>query len=328
MTRYARQIKLPQVGQTGQNRLATAHALIIGAGGLGAPVIQYLAGAGVGHLTIVDPDVVETTNLHRQTIFSQSQVGVSKARVACDFVQSLNSDCAVRAIVDELNPNNINDLLKHADVTLDCADSFAASYILSDGCLAANKPLISASALGLLGYVGGFCGGAPSLRAVFPDLPDSAANCATAGVLGPVVGTLGAIQAQMALSTLLGLQPSPLGRLTTFDATTMQSGGFRFDNAPEPKAPFRFIAPNAITSDDFVVELRSEAPHPIRPDAIRASADQFGPNGPRPAKGQRAVMVCRSGLRAWAAASRLSEHWRGEVVLVATTQDHVKGITQ
>lgn len=328
MTRYARQIILPEVGEGGQNRLSAAHALIIGAGGLGAPVIQYLAGAGVGRLTIVDPDVVAESNLHRQTIFTQTQVGRSKARTACDFTLSLNTDCTVCAVTDHLTPGNVDRLLKCTDIAIDCADSFAASYILSDACYAAGKPMISASALGLSGYVGGFCGGAPSLRAVFPDLPDRAANCATAGVLGPVVGTLGAMQAQMALTTLLGVKPSPLGRLTTFDGATMQCGGFRFDTAPEPQSALRFIAADAIATGDFVVELRDEAPTPIRPDALRASADQFGPDGPRPAAGQRAVMVCRSGLRAWSAATRLTEHWQGETVLVAATQDQLKETTR
>ncbi|MGB0506731.1 MAG: HesA/MoeB/ThiF family protein [Pikeienuella sp.] len=321
MTRYIRQIILPEVGEEGQNRLSTAHALIIGAGGLGAPVIQYLAGAGIGHLTIVDPDVVDKSNLHRQTIFTENRIGQSKAKAATTFAKNLNSNIATKAIVDHLNPNNISALLNEATIALDCADSFAVSYILSDACLNANIPLISASALGLSGYVGGFCGGAPSLRAVFPDLPDQAANCATAGVLGPVVGTLGAMQAQMALTTILSIEPSPLGCLTTFDGKTMQSGGFRFDNAPEPETALRFIAPETITKDDFVVELRDEAPTPIRPNALRTTADQFGPDGPRPASGQRAVMVCRSGLRAWAAASRLTEHWQGEVVLVAVSSE-------
>ena len=321
MSRYARQIILPELGREGQRRLDRAHAVVIGAGGLGAPVLQYLAGAGVRALTIVDPDVVDETNLHRQTIFTEAEIGHHKAHAAANFVRRLNSTISAGPIVEALDPSNVEMLIdEDVDVVLDCADSFAASYIASDACYAQRIPLISASALRLGGYVGGFCGGAPSLRAVFPDLPNAAQNCATAGVLGPVVGAIGAMQAQMALAVLLGVEPSPLGRLVTYDAKTFAFGGFRFDSAEEPEGRrFAFIAAEAITPHDFVAELRpaEEAPRPAAAHAQRLSAADFAGGGLRPANGQRAVMCCRSGLRAWAAAETLSKHWDGEIALVA-----------
>ena len=307
MNRYARQIILPEMGEEGQRRLTRAHALAIGAGGLGAPVLQYLAGAGVGRVTVVDPDVVDLTNLHRQTIFAEAEVGRPKAEAAAGFVRRLNADIAVEAVAEALTPANVAALIGGADIVLDCADSFAASYIASDACFVDGTPLISASALRLSGYVGGFCGGAPSMRAVFPDLPNAAQNCATAGVLGPVVGAVGAMQAHMALSTLAGIEPSPLGRLVTYDAKTFAFGGFRFDGAPEPEGRrFAFIAPSAIGPDDFVAELRpaEEAPVAAATHAARLNAADFTATGPRPADGQRAVMCCRSGLRAWQAAEK------------------------
>ena len=199
---------------------------------------------------------------------------------------------------------------------LDCADSFAASYTLSDHCAALGLPLISASVTGTAGYVGGFCGGAPSLRAVFPDLPTRAGSCAEVGVLGPMVGLLGSLQAQMALAVLVGIQPSPLGQLITADG--LRLGGFRFDAAPEPEWRPRFIAASAITPQDFTVDLRAadEAPL-IRPDAQRLCAMAFGPGGPIPLPGQRAVLCCRSGLRAFVAADRLHAVWDGTITLVA-----------
>ncbi|MEO0914188.1 MAG: ThiF family adenylyltransferase, partial [Pseudomonadota bacterium] len=130
---------------------------------------------------------------------------LAKARAAADALTALNSGCRMVPVLARLGPGNAEALVSGVDIVLDCADSFAASYILSDLCFLQGTPLISASALGLEGYVGGFCAGAPSLRAVFPELPERVASCATAGVLGPVVGTLGALQAQMALSHLLGL---------------------------------------------------------------------------------------------------------------------------
>lgn len=321
MTRYARQIVLPEVGPTGQERLARAHVLVVGAGGLGVPVLQYLTGAGVGRITLVDPDRVEATNLHRQPIYA-AHIGQPKAEAARMVMAALNPEVQVTALVDWLDPANATPLVFAADVVIDCADSFAASYTLSDTCLAAGKPLISASALGLSGYVGGFCGGAPSLRALFPDLPETTATCATAGVLGPVVGMLGALQAQMALAVLLGIDPAPLGQLIRFDMRGFSFSGFRFDRAPEPDTPgHAFIAKAAIRPDDFVVDLRdaAEAPLPVTEAALRHAVEDFGPAGPCPAPGQRAVFACRSGLRAWRAADRLRPHFKGEIALVADT---------
>src|SRR5690606_14925029 len=168
-------------------------------------------------------------------------------------------------------------------------------------------------------YVGGFCGTAPSLRAVFPDLPETLATCAPAGALGPVVGMLGLIQAQMALAILLGLTPSPLGQLVRYDMQGFRSTSFRFDGAPEPDKTFAFIAKNNLQDDDFVVDLRdtTEAPIAAAPFARRHRVEDFGPAGPVPAAGQRAVFACRSGLRAWRAAERLRPHWPGAIALLA-----------
>jgi molybdopterin/thiamine biosynthesis adenylyltransferase len=319
MNRYARQTILPEVGTKGQKTLATAHALVIGAGGLGSPLLPYLAGAGLGRITGVDPDIVSLTNLHRQVLFREDDIGQSKAQVAALTLRGLNPDCQVNPISAALTPANAPDLVQSADIVLDCADSFAVSYILSDTCLALGKPLISASALGFEGYVGGFCASSPSLRALFPELPDRAASCDSAGVMGPVVGTIGAMQAQMALNTLLGLSPSPLGQLMTVDLHSLRTGGFRFDGAPEPDVPLTFIAPEAIAASDFVVELRGfeEAPNPVTPLAHRLTVDDLKTSRPTPDSGQRAVLVCRSGLRAWHAARALQAFWTGDITLIA-----------
>ena len=190
------------MGEEGQKRLAAAHVLVIGAGGLGSPVIQYLAGAGVGRMTIVDDDLVDETNLHRQTLFQMEDLDQEKAEAAVRFVRRLNPDISAFSVAMGRDPDNAEMMAKGADIVLDCADSFAVSYTLSDTCMKLGKPFISASALQMSGYVGGFCGGAPRLRAVFPDMPDNVQNCATAGVLGPVVGAVGALQAQMAVNVL------------------------------------------------------------------------------------------------------------------------------
>lgn len=319
MNRYARQIRLPEVGIAGQARLAAAQVLVVGAGGLGVPVVQYLVGAGLGRITLIDPDRVEETNLHRQPIYGPF-LGTPKAEAAAAVARALNPATEVVPLCGWLDPATAPGLVGAADLVLDCADSFAASYTLSDCCLAAGRPLISASALGLAGYVGGFCGGAPSLRALFPDLPETLATCASAGVLGPVVGMLGALQAQMALAVLLRLSPSPLGLFLRHDLHRFHSTAFRFDTAPEPdSSPHRFIAPQQLRESDFLIELRDvdEAPRPVAAFARRQRVEEFGPDGPRPAPGQRAVFACRTGLRAWRAADRLRPHWPGEIALLA-----------
>lgn len=320
MNRYARQVVLPEVGDVGQARLATAKVLVVGAGGLGCPALQYLVGAGVGQITVVDPDVVSLSNLHRQTLYFEGQVGLGKAGAAVSHLSRLNSDCHLLAVADALTPSNANALVADADIVLDCADSFAVSYILSDICLSQQMPMISASALGLEGYVGGFCGNAPSLRAVFPDLPQRAATCATAGVLGPVVGMIGAMQTQMAISQILGLDPSPMGQLVTVDLGSFRTGSFRFDGTAEPTGSvLGFIGTEAISELDFVVDLRSkdEAPNPVTPTAQRLVVTDFDTALPTPDAGQRAVLVCRSGLRAWQAARKLQGYWDGKVSLIA-----------
>lgn len=308
--RYARQTVLPQIGDAGQARLAAAHVLVVGAGALGVPVLQYLTGAGVGRITLVDPDRVETSNLHRQPIYGR-HVGQPKALAAALEMAALNPDTAVVPIVGRLDPANAAHLVARACVALDCADSFAATYTLSDACLGAGRPLIAASVLRIEGFAGGFCGGAPSVRAVFPDLPQQAGNCATAGVMGPMAGMIGALQAQMAMAVLLGLEPSPLGRMIRFDG--LRPATFRFDGAPEPRTGHRFIATSQMRPDDLAVDLRGpdETARPFVPHAL------CQPETLHPQDGQRVVLACRSGLRAWAAADRLRRDWPGDIALIA-----------
>lgn len=319
MNRYARQEILNEIGCEGQKRLADARVLVVGAGGLACPALQYLVGAGVGCIRIVDHDVVSLSNLHRQTLYRESQIGEFKAEMAVEALRQLNGDCELEAVTCALSPANVDGLVNGADIVLDCADSFAVSYILSDACLVADKPLISASALEFNGYVGGFCGGKPSLRAVFPDLPSRAVTCATAGVLGSVVGTIGAMQAQMALALIVGLEPSPLGQLVTVDLKRFRFGGFRFDEAVELSHNLlKFVAVESIKTEDFVVELRAleEAPEPITPDALRYSVKDFAAQIPAPRPQQNVILCCRSGLRAWQAARYLQKYWNGEIFLI------------
>jgi molybdopterin/thiamine biosynthesis adenylyltransferase/rhodanese-related sulfurtransferase len=315
--RYARQLALPEVGPEGQRRLEGATVLVVGAGGLGCAVLPYLCAAGVGRLIVVDHDVVDESNLHRQPLYRMDDVGQRKAEVAWATLASLNPYVAVKAVSERLTPANAPALVEAADVIVDAADSFAVTYILSDECARLRKPLVSASVIGLSGYAGVFCGNAPSYRAVFPDLPAQAGTCATHGVLGTAVGVMGTLQAQMVLSLLLDLQPPVTGRMTTVDFRTLRFSGFSFLSAQEDGDGLRFIARKEVTSSDVTVELRGEqeAPVPAFESSVRLAPDSI--ESLQVEKGARVVLCCRTGLRAWRAATRLRAAGHHNVALFA-----------
>ena len=318
--RYARQIVMPEIGPEGQARLTHTRILVVGAGGLGCPVSSYLVGAGIGRLLLVDPDRVEERNRHRQPLYRMGDVGRLKVEAAREALAAYNPGVEVEALALRLAPDNVTELVARADIVVDAADSFAATYVLSDACREAGKPMVSASIVGTAGYAGAFCGGGPSYRAVFPEMPARAADCATAGVLGPAVATLGMLQAQMALLLALGLEPSPLGRVISFDARRLGFGGFSFAGAPEPLAgSFPFIAPSQLSVGDIVVELRGveEAPVPAAPGAIRLTVDEIDRLSLDDAEGRRVVLCCRSGIRAARAAGRLAARGADDLALMA-----------
>jgi len=319
MNRYARQMVLPEIGTAGQALLANARIVVIGAGGLGCPVLSYLAGAGVGSIRIVDADVVEESNLHRQPLYAMADIGRAKAEAARRALTAYNPDIEILTEVHRLEPANTASLCKDADIIIDAADSFAVTYTLSDHCLASGQAFVSASVLGFTGYAGGFCGArAPSVRAVFPDLPRSAANCATAGVSGPAAGVLGSLQAQMALSCLLGLDPSPLGRMISLDLRQFTTSSFSFGNAPEPDDGFEFVSVANIDDSDLVIDLRNveEAPAIITTSARRSTVDEVATFAGE-ARNHRTILCCRSGLRAWNAGLRLRQAGCTDISLIA-----------
>ncbi len=316
-SRYATQMALPEIGPAGQARLGNARVLVVGAGGLGTPVLSYLTGAGVGHIEIVDPDVVEVKNLHRQTLYRESDISTKKAKTAARALRDLNSTIEIVPHCLALDPANGPALAATADLVIDAADSFAVTYTLSDICRDLDKPLVSASVIGQSGYVGAYCGGGPSYRAVFPDLPASPANCASAGVLGPAVGVLGSLQAQMALSLILEQSPSPLGTVVTADLARFSFSSFGFAGAPEPEQTFPFLAAQMLEDSDRVFDLRpqTEAPHMPVSFSSRLSPEAIDALPLKPER--RTVLCCRSGLRAWNAAEKLKHRGHTNLFLLA-----------
>jgi len=322
MSRYARQICLPDIGAAGQQRLGAARVLVIGAGGLGCSVLPLLAGAGIGHLCVFDADVVEESNLHRQTLYRMSDIGQPKALVAAESLRSLNPDCRITARVARFDAALARAMIPHFDVVIDAADSLVLTYMLSDVCAQTETPLISASVLVRQGYVGGFCGTGPSYRSLFPDLPNALGGCASGGVMGPVVAMFGAIQAQMCLAVLLHHTPSPIGQLMSMDFAHGRLSTFRFDDAPEPDK----LVPVVVSHDeinpeaDMVLDLRSTHECAVLPFVFAKRVHALEVLDLVPREGQRVVFVCASGVRAWRAAQALSERFDGSVAILLASQ--------
>ena len=318
--RYGRQSVLPEVGAAGQARLGAATVLVVGAGGLGCAVLQYLVAAGVGTLIVVDHDTVEESNLHRQPLYRMSDLGQLKVQAARAALLAANPAVRIDALAERLSAANAPQLAARAQLVIDAADSLAVTYVLSDACQGSGLPLVSASVLGLAGYVGAFCGGAPSYRAVFPDMPRTAGSCAASGVLGSAVGVMGTLQAHLALALLLEWQPSVLGRLISVDFRTLHMGGFSFAGAPESsEAALRFIAPEQVGAADTVIDLRSLAETPVSPfaGAVRVDVEALEKAQLSLPHEARIVLCCRSGVRAWRAARALQSQGHANLALLA-----------
>lgn len=226
LLRYSRHILLDELGIEGQRRLLDAHALIIGAGGLGSPAALYLGTAGVGTMTIVDDDAVELTNLQRQIAHDLSRVGVPKAESARRSVLAINPDVQVQARVQRADAGLLDALVAQADVVLDCSDNFATRQAVNAACVAHARPLVAGAAIGFDAQVSVYDtrdADAPCYACVFP--PEAEVQevaCATMGVFAPLVGIIGSLQAAEALKLLAGIGTSLAGRLQMLDARTME----------------------------------------------------------------------------------------------------------
>ena len=236
--RYARHIVLPEIGGPGQQRLKNARVLVVGAGGLGAPLIQYLAAAGVGKIGIVDDDIVSLSNLQRQTIFTTDDIGALKAVAAARFVRNLNPNVVVEEHVTRLDPHNARALIAFYDVVAEGSDNFATRYAVSDACFHERKPVV-------MGALGRFDGSLTTIRAheagpdgkpnptwrcLFPDAPPPGAipTCAEAGVLGALPGVIGSLMALEVVRTVTGFGEALVGKLVLIDALTMRFETLRY----------------------------------------------------------------------------------------------------
>ncbi|MEY4099282.1 MAG: hypothetical protein RL300_453 [Pseudomonadota bacterium] len=226
LLRYSRHILLDEIGIEGQERILGAHALIVGAGGLGSPVALYLGSAGVGHITVVDHDTVDLTNLQRQVAHTMAHVGSAKAQSIQAAITQINPGVQVTAVQKRADAELLNQLVAQADVVLDCCDNFATRQAINAACVRQKKPLVSGAAIRFDGQICVYDARdlqSPCYACVFPpDATFEETRCATMGVFAPLVGIIGSLQAAEALKLISGVGRSLTGRLLMLDGRAME----------------------------------------------------------------------------------------------------------
>jgi adenylyltransferase/sulfurtransferase len=233
--RYSRHLLIPEVGELGQRKLLDAKVLLVGAGGLGSPAALYLAAAGVGTLGLVDADLVDDSNLQRQVIHTTDRVGMPKVESARLTIEALNPDVQVIGHEQRLTKENVVEIFASYDIILDGTDNFATRYLINDACVLLGKPNIHGSIFRFDGQATTFIAGeGPCYRCLFPEPPppDLAPNCAEAGVLGLLPGTVGLLQATEVAKLILGIGEPLVGRLLTYDALSTTFRELRFQRDP------------------------------------------------------------------------------------------------
>ena len=236
LLRYSRHILLDEIGVEGQTRLLGSHALVIGAGGLGSPVVLYLGTAGVGRITLVDDDTVDLTNLQRQIAHNLARVGQPKADSARQTIHAINPDVQVLPVTKRADAAWLDAAVQDADVVIDCSDNFQTRQAVNLACVQHRKPLVSGAAIGFDGQVSVYDirqTGAPCYACIFPaDSTFEEVRCATMGVFAPLVGIIGTVQAAEALKLLAGIGQSLAGRLQMLDARSMEWTEIRMARQP------------------------------------------------------------------------------------------------
>ncbi len=236
LLRYSRHILLDEVGIEGQERLLASHALVIGAGGLGSPVALYLASAGVGHITLVDHDAVDATNLQRQVAHTLARVGRPKAESAREAMSAINPDPQITTVLQRADATLLDQLVLQAQVVLDCTDNFATRHAINRACVRHGVPLVSGAAIRFDGQLAVYDPrdqGSPCYACVFPESDDmEEVRCATMGVFAPLVGIVGTMQAAEALKILTGMGSQLVGRLLMLDGRSMAFTDIRMGRQP------------------------------------------------------------------------------------------------
>ncbi len=331
--RYKRQIVLPEIGDVGQGKINAASVLVVGAGGLGCPVLLYLAAAGVGHIGIVDHDNVDETNLQRQVLFNVDDIGVNKAQAAAVHLRRLNPDITIEDFPVELDNNNVESLFERFDIVVDGTDNFAAKFLINDAAVKTGTPFVYGSILGFDGQVSVFCApDGPCYRCLFPESPKGhIPNCAEAGVIGAVAGMIGTIQAMQVIKMIVKDESfNPLvGRLLTVDMHSMENRVLNLPknhechvcskNKEEITLEYKSticgiipeIMPNEVQDNDgaMLIDVRErdewDAGHIDGADHIALSWLMAG-NIPDIPKDKEIILYCQKGMRSLQAAQYLA----------------------
>ncbi len=235
LLRYSRQIMLGEVDIAGQEALLAAKVLIVGAGGLGAPVALYLAAAGVGELIIADDDHVEVSNLQRQIIHTQARVGQTKVASAKAQLAEINPDVQVQALCERLSPARLDELLPQVQAVVDCSDNFSTRFAINNACVRHKVPLVSGAAIRLEGQLAVFDArraDSPCYRCLYEEQADENLSCAASGVLAPLVGIIGSAQALETIKLLAGFGDTLSGRIQFYDGKTGQWREMRLPRDP------------------------------------------------------------------------------------------------
>lgn len=225
LLRYSRQIMLPEMDVAGQQKLVDATVLVVGMGGLGCPAAMYLAAAGVGHLIIADDDTVELTNLQRQIAHSQNNLGDSKVNSVSETLRGLNPEVKITALNQRLIGQELDDAVTQADVVVDACDNFTTRFAINRCCISNRKPLVSGAAIRMEGQVAVFDSNdadSPCYQCLYSEGDDEDASCSTNGVMAPLVGIIGSVQAMETIKVITGIGNTLVGRLLLLDATTME----------------------------------------------------------------------------------------------------------
>ncbi|WP_436515186.1 molybdopterin-synthase adenylyltransferase MoeB [Ekhidna sp. To15] len=319
-SRYNRQIKLTEVGQEGQAKLQNAKVLIVGAGGLGCPAALYLAAAGVGTIGLIDHDLVDETNLHRQILFTEKDIGRPKAEAAKEALEQRNSDIAIRSYAHPLNLENVLELFADYDLILDGTDNFQTKYLINDGCIKAGKPFIGASIYRYQGQLSVFnYQNGPTYRCLYPThhYKDNS-NCEETGVLGVLPGIMGTMQAAEAVKIILQIGTSLSGKLKVIDTLTMQGQLISFGKnekgvervKSEPLA--LEIAKCSIKEiDRMYLDVREpfEQPKPDNQELLEIPLNQLIDRHKEIPRDKKVYVYCQSGIRSKKAIALLEKEY-------------------
>ncbi|MFD2584906.1 molybdopterin-synthase adenylyltransferase MoeB [Pedobacter vanadiisoli] len=328
LNRYNRQIILPELGLNGQEMLKAATVLVIGAGGLGCPVLQYLAAAGVGTIGIVDDDVIELNNLHRQILYNHTDIGLSKAKTAAAKLKLLNPHVAFTAYHERFKADNAINICQDYELVIDCSDNFTTRYLVNDTCVNLNKTLIFGSILQFQGQVAVFNHhGGPNYRDLYPAPPTENINCVEGGVIGILPGIIGLYMANEALKLICNIGENLSGKLMTIDALNNMVSVFKiaYEKHPEIAKPTAKTIKeidkstldqwlSAEADKIFLIDVREDYEHEENNiGGVNISLYELSGSLASIPKNKKLVFYCQSGQRSKIAVQVLEGSYEGEV---------------